>query len=153
MAFPSSSGTKSDDLSRAWNLARDAAARAKASATSVRDVSAAGLIFAQAIVNLMSTLASVRDDLARAAAVTGIAAYAQMQVNDPALNVAAEFTAMTNAIDAVRTWIATNFPKDGSGFLLYHSFDAQGRVTSRTLSPAQTAGLRTQLDVLIGTID
>lgn len=152
MAFPSSSGTKPDTLESAWALARGLAATLKVRAQSLVSRSNAGPIPASDITQFSAWMADARSQFARIAAIPGIGAYAQEQVGDPALNVAAEFSAMTTAIDNTRAWIVANFPASG-GFLLASSFDANGRVVERTFDTASLAGFRTQLAALIATID
>lgn len=80
----------------------------------------------------------------------GLAAYAQDQENDPAYDVAAEFTAMQAAITAAMTWMDSNVPTSvtakspanwGDGSLIETAFTA-----------GQTAGLRTALQGVIDTI-
>ena len=72
--------------------------------------------------------------------------YAQDQEGDQSYNVQTEYNAMSAQIDAVMTWIQTNFPANG-GFLLAHSFGANG-LTARIFPPASTAGLLTEMTTL-----
>lgn len=149
MAFPSSN---TDDLKSAWEAVRNAAGNVKRDSTRVSTDSAAGNVPAALIVRYVEALASANDDFARYTAVPGLVAYVREQINDPAIDIVAEYQTMLAQINAVRGWIIANFPKDAGGFLLYHSFGADGRIVQRTLTPAQTAGLRTQLAALIATI-
>jgi hypothetical protein len=153
MAFPSSVGSKADSLADAWERARAVAASVKQSAQNLNTLSAGGPISGMSIIRFCGDLADAKDVFTRLAAVPGLGAYAQEQVATPGLDVAAEFTAMVSAIDAVRTWITTNFPKDGGGFLLAVSFDANGRTVERTFDTATLTGFRAQLAALIATID
>lgn len=82
----------------------------------------------------------------------GIVAYAQAQENDDQYDVGAEGAAALSTIEDVQDWIIENLPKDGSGFLLERSLGADGGVTLRTVSSAQTAGLRTQLAAVVSAI-
>src|SRR3990167_6800386 len=145
MAFPSATGTKQDSLALAWERARSVAATVKSRTQTLRDQSAAGPTAVGEILNYATVLAEMRLALARSQSVSGIGAYAQAQVADPALNVATEFSNMLSTLDATTAWIVTNFPKDAGGFLLAVTFTADntGRTQFRTLSSAQTAGLRT----------
>ena len=153
MAFPSDLGTKADDLTRAWARARQFAGAIKRDATNIKTLSAAGTAGASDILSFSVRLADAKAELAKSAAVPGIAAYAQAQINDPAFDVAAAFTAMRDGIDACTAWVVANFPKDGGGFLLAQTIAADGRPADRVFSAAGTATLRTQLDALIATID
>ena len=85
-----------------------------------------------------------------AAATPGIVAYAQVVEDNPGYDVAAELTALSDACVACNTWIETNFP-DTNGWLLAYTI-AGGVVTQRTFSPAQTAGLRTQIQPVFDAI-
>jgi hypothetical protein len=153
MAFPSSVGTKADSLADAWERARAVAASVKQSAQNLNALSLAGPVAGPSIIRFCGDLADARDVFTRLAAVPGLGAYAQEQVADPALDIAASFNAMVSAIDATRSWITTNFPKDGGGYLLALQFNGQGRTIERTFDTATLAGFRTQLAALIATID
>lgn len=146
MAFP----TTSEPLSRALLSVQDAARTLKSHVQSVKDASAAGPISGNVLVELYLRLVAAKASFDAAAAVPGIAAYARDQFGDEGLDVVAEFTAMSSAITACGTWIATNFPASG-GYILKDQLTASG-VSVRSFSTAQTAGLRTQLDALLGTI-
>ncbi len=154
MTFPSNSGTRQDNLDVAWNTARATAGNIKTRTTALRTMlnSNTG---SSAILTYATFLADARLILQKVATTPGIAAYAQQQINDGSINIAAEFTAMVSALDAVVSWIVTNFPKDGSGFLLATQFDGanNGRTTDRQFTTVQTAGLRPALDNLLATID
>lgn len=153
MAFPSDIGTKQDDLTRAWRAARSWAGSIKGRAQGLRAASAGGTATSGMILDFATYLADAKVELQKAAAVPGIAAYAQAQLNDPALNIAAEFTAMTTQIDACRDWIIANFPKDGNGWILAVTFQADGRQVNRVFTVGATSGLRSALDALLAAID
>lgn len=84
--------------------------------------------------------------LAQVQSIPGIAQYARDQFDDATFDVAAEFLAARNAIQAVATQIETDLPVNG-GFLQTHSF-AGGAYTPRTFTPAQTASLKATLDTV-----
>ena len=127
------------------------AASLKAYCQRASDSMLAGNIGSATVFDLFIRLKGDRAVFSAAASVPGLADYAKIQKNSPNLDVVAEFTSMLSAIDGVTTWISTNFPKDGSGFLLAQTWGANGPV-DRTFAPAVTAGLRTQLATLIGSI-
>lgn len=106
---------------------------------------------ADQITDLWQLLKVERTGLVSAAAMPGIGVYAQNQVNDATYDVVAEFNAMVTAIDAATAWIEGNFPKDGSGFLLAHSFGPSS-IAARSFASASLAGLKTQLDAIIARI-
>ena|ERR1043166_4600884 len=153
MAFPSTTGTKRDDLQGAWQQARSLAAAIKTQTQNVRAQSAAGTLGASVLLAYLTEVADVRTQLLIDAAVPGIGAYAQSQINDATFDVSAAFTAMVNQLTSARDWIIANFPKDASGFLLAQTLAADGHQQDRVFTAAQTAGLRTTLDALLATID
>jgi hypothetical protein len=155
MAFPSSSGTVKGNLSGAWDMARDIAGHIKMRAVNLRSASVAGAITSDTMLVYIANLAEWRTSLIAISQLPGMVAYARAQINDPNVDIAAEFNAMIAGLDGVVSWVVTNFPKDGSGFLLAKTFNADnsGRTVDRTFSAAQTAGLRTVLDTLIAAIN
>jgi len=152
MAFPSATGTTAS-LGNAWEKATQTASMIKQRAQAVRAASAAGSIGASQILDMLVLFAQCKTTLTAAAAVPGVAAYAQEQVNNPALDVAGAFSAMVTQLDATRDWVTTNFPKDGSGYLLDRTLGEDGRWIDRQFSSATLATFRTVLDALIATID
>lgn len=148
MAFPSST----QSLDAVWMGSQSTAARIRTQAQETRNTSAAGNISTKVILDFATGLADAIQDLDTAAATPGIAQYARDQLANPALDIAAEFTAMRAQMVATRDWIGTNFPADVNSYLLFIQFTAERRFTYRQFTSAQTAGLRTQLDALIATI-
>jgi hypothetical protein len=151
MAFPSS--TSHDDLDRAWDAIKNAVVTIKVLSTALLAECAAGPVRGDRILGYAATIANCRDDLVRYTAVNGIEAYVRSQINNPTLNLVAEYTAMLTQITATRAWIISNFPHDASNYLLYQTLDGAGRIVVRTFSPAETATFRTQLTALLATID
>ena len=144
MAYPTGVLSRTlDDIDRR-------AAAIKSYCTQVRAAMAVGDVSASVPIDLYIRLRADRAALAAAAAVPGIVQYARDQKNNQGLDVVAEFSAMTAAIDAVTTQITTVFPVSG-GFLLREQWSASG-TTERAFSSAATANLRTLLDTLIATI-
>jgi len=150
MAWPASTTA----LSRAVHEANDTALTVRNAAVGLRDDSAAGDVNASRIISMWTRLNDAIAILTALAAIPGIGAWAKDEMNDPDLDVATEFNAMMTAMGDVRDWIATNFPVGtgpGAGYLLEKQFSGT-QIVSRTFTPAQTAGLRTELDALIATI-
>lgn len=87
------------------------------------------------------------------AATPGLAVYAQSQQNDPAYDIVAEFNTMRNAMVAARDNLIAMFPKDGSGFLLYQSLNADGSFAYRNFTAAQVAPAVAQMDSVIAAIN
>lgn len=128
-------------------------AQIKAEAIQIKASSLAGPVGANQIIAYLGSLADHRDRLSELATTPGLAAYAQSQYAAPGLDVAAEFTATTAQIDAVRLWIMTNFPKAPTNELREKTFDANGRVQLNTFSTADLLTFRAQIDALLATID
>lgn len=120
--------------------------------SAINTAATAGFISSSSIFAYYARLKAERNRLNTLQSKPGLAAYAQSQYNNGALNIAAEFTLMFNAIDATLAWIETNLPKDGNGFLLISTLGTNGPV-DRQFSQAETAGFRTQLAALLATIN
>lgn len=152
MPFPASNGTTFPlTLDVVWTRARDTASQIQATVTNLAAQIATGTVSAQALLNAQSYFVNLNNQLTSYAAVPGLAVYAQQQVNNPSLDVAAAFTAMQNALVAVGTWVVNNFPVDSSGFLQAIKFNA-GQIQWVTFTSAQVAGLSTLLTALSATI-
>lgn len=154
MGFPSHSGVRQQDLAVAWNTARAIAGAIKEGANTLRTASAAGPVTGRSIIKFSAELADHQTQLSLLAQVPGLGAYAQQQISDETFDIGATYAAMSAQITATISWITTNMPKDGSGYLLIESFDGQtGKTVGRTFSTAQTTTLRTVLEALVATID
>lgn len=121
-------------------------------AINVRAECAAGNVPSSRILNLFVFLKQERSAIVTASGTPGIVQFARDQKNSGTLDVVVEFNAMIAAIDGTTDWIDANFPKDGSGFLLAQTLTGSGPL-DRTFTPAQTAGLRTQLDAVVASIN
>jgi hypothetical protein len=152
MAFPGAGGLVQDNLDEAWGLARALARDVKVTAQGVRNDSASGILKTSQIFQLTTLLADAKDRLNVIKAMTGMGPYAQEQVGDSGINIATEFNSMISAMDSVVSWVSTNFPKDGSNFLLGWTMSPAGRLVDRVFSAAATAGFRTELDALTSSI-
>lgn len=115
--------------------------------------SAAGTVKADKITEeVLRHLVVARDTFNAAAAVPGIAAYVAEARGVTTGQVTTAFNDMLSAVNAAISWISTNMPKDANGWLLVRSMAADGAMTYRDFSPAQTAGLRTALQAVEATI-
>lgn len=112
---------------------------------------AAGSQSADYILDIHTKMLKADAALAAAAATPGLAAYASEQFDNVDLDIAAEFTALRAAIQAVRDHVETAVPKDGSGYWLLHQF-VNHVVTPRMFAPAATATLRTLLTTVSNAI-
>ena len=100
---------------------------------------------------LIQAKATFDDAKTFSAAHADFVAYVQKQTAKPALDVAAEFTAMIAAVTAAIDWINTTLPVDGNDYLLVQKLAATG-LEDRVFTPAQTAGLRTALQTIVDQI-
>ena len=153
MPFPSATGTKKDVQDGAWDGSRQIAASIKAEAESINAASAAGPISLKRVLDFQQQCVDAKDYLTRARAVPGIGTYVQNQLNEPARDIGAEFTAMLTEIDNTIAWVVANFPKDASNNLQALVFDASNRWAWKSIASGQLAGYRARLAALIATID
>jgi hypothetical protein len=155
MAFPSTSGSVQQNLSEVWSLTRSYVNTIKVRTQNLRNSSAIANVNAVTILEYATALADLKAQLQTIVTAPGLAAYAQEQINNNTINIVTEYNNMITTVDTTITWILTNLPKDGSGYLLITQFapENNGRTISRQFTPAETAGLRTVLDGLLATID
>jgi len=69
----------------------------------------------------------------------GIVQYAKNEASDQAYDIVAEFQTILAAMISARDTLIGMFPKDGNGFLLYQTLNADGTVATRTFTTAQLA--------------
>ncbi len=143
---------RTDGLSKAYQRAQTEAIRVKAFATQARNALLAGTVSANAIIQIMSNLKSTVEVWDSVSSVPGIAQYARDQEDDQTYDVVAEFTAMRAEAVASRDWIITNFPTSAGGFIEKDTLEADGAITVRQFTTAQTTGLQTALADLIAAI-
>lgn len=146
MTFLATNKLPSDEYPRA----KKQAAQFKTYCQNVRTLFVAGTE-ADTVIALYFDSIRFRNIMNTAAAVPGIAAYAQAQEDDVGYDVAAEFTAMINAVDAVVAEIESLYPVDGSGYLLDRQLSG-GTIVYRNFTAGQLASTVTLLDVVIGLI-
>jgi hypothetical protein len=154
MPFPAFEGVVQTDVSRAWNSARVAARNVRDRAVTLNALALNPGAGSSVIKGYATYLADARLTLMGAANTGGIVEYARLQINNPARDVTVEFNTMVAAMDAVVSWIITNFPKGTGSFLLAETFatDNSGRTQDRLFTPADLAALRPLLDTLIASI-
>lgn len=83
--------------------------------------------------------------------VPGLQAYVREQVNDPTLDLAAEWAAVRAQIVATQDWMVSNFPNT-SWELRVYTFDASKKPVDINLTAPQLSAFKTQLNALIATI-
>lgn len=147
MALPSR-----QPLAEVLSEARRTWANTRAACVTARQQSAAGPVQAHRIVALYDQLRRDAAHFRRIASTPGLADYARAQYADEGVDVAADFGAMTTAIDSAVAWILAALPRDAGGYPALHEVAQDGSIVLRTFTSAQTAGLRTRLDAIIATI-
>jgi hypothetical protein len=136
--------------SSAYREAQTIAANIKSLSQQIHDKSASENISIEDLDGYVRVLNISQSRLSVLASTQGIGAYAQSQHTDvPSYDVAAEYTAMNAEISNCIAWIVANLPKDGSNYELAYTRDGSGNKVWRTFTPAQTAGFRTALTLLI----
>lgn len=135
----------------AYQTAKRAAAQLKVNAQSMRAALAASNASYDFLRDIYRTLERAQAQFTQLAATPGLAGYAKAQENDPAYDVAAEFTAMQGAITSALTWMNSNAPTGVTAKTPANWGD--GSLIANEFTPAQTAGLRTQLDAVIAAIE
>ena len=155
VGFPSEGGIVQTNLSESWRNARQVAGNMKSATIVLQTKLTNQTVAGNEIMAYMAMLAVWKAVLSGIAAEPGIVAYAQAQINNPTYDITATFNAMMAAVQGVIDWMAANFPKDGSGNLLYVQWlgDGSGRIQYTGFTPAQTAGLRTAMTALVAAID
>lgn len=144
MSFPASTKTLHDWVADV----RSRALKIKAKAASLRTASAAGPINRSLLRGFQRDLYDAKQLFDAAAAVPGILAFAQEQLQAGGLLVS-DFTAMSAGCDTLRDWIHQNFPTaNPSGAELMFVVDANGFYTELTFTTAQTADFRTNCSAL-----
>lgn len=96
--------------------------------------------------NMLANLNRVLVVFNEVAALPNIGPYVQDQFGNASYDVAAEFTAMVNALTAVQTWLKTNIPANAVSIV-------NGTLTGVTYTPAQTGTLRTLIAAAQATIN
>jgi hypothetical protein len=145
MAFPSDTAL---DIETAWVNLRASAGRMKATASSY---SAASSLTRKQVLDFGNALADYLAQFNSYTAVPGLGAYAKTQVNDPNLDIAAEYNTMRTQLQATQDWIVANFPATG-GELRVYTFDVNKRFADVLLTAPQLSSFKTQLNALIATV-
>lgn len=150
MGFPANKIDLSDGLTDAIEIAADL----KQAMQDTHDRLAAQTVEAGLLVNIVTRVRNGVEHWDAIAALPGMTQFARDQLNDQTLDIGIEFTTMRNAAAAVITWIFDNFPTSSpGGFLEKETLAANGVITQRTFTPANTAPLRTLMIGFIATID
>jgi hypothetical protein len=138
------------ELATVYASVRSRATQLKKQAQDASAAMAAGNVSGNLVRQILDGCITAKSEFAAAAQVQGLADYAQAQEGDPNYNVAAEFNAMTGAIDTILTTIIALIPTSG-GYALMEQWSTSG-VTTRVVTPAQSANLRTALNAFVATV-
>lgn len=133
----------------AFAAIRSNAAGWKAQAQNANLSLAAGNVDTNFIFRMLDQLNGLITALNTWKAVTGLDTYATGQAYVGTLS--SDCTSTVNAAQTCITWVVTNFPA-ASGFLQGFTLNADGTRTPRSFTPAQTAGLQTNLTAFVATI-
>ena len=135
---------------KAYTLVRGAAVQMKLNLESMRarlSSQNADYEYLRAIYSLLKNANAQFDSLKTT---PGLAQYAKDAENDQAYDVAAEFAAMQAAIASALAWMDANVPTNVTAKA--PADWGEGTIISNEFTPAQTAGLRTQLAAVEATI-
>ena len=142
----------SQEAAKAYTLIKTQAAATRAYLIAQRAAMQQATCDSNIVLVTIQHFGSVVAKLAAWAATPGLAQYAKDQENDQAYDVVAEFQTMNAALVNARDTLIGMFPKDGNGFLLYQTLNANGQVVSRTFTAAQLAAAVPLLNSAIATI-
>lgn len=134
----------------AFAAVRSNAANWKAQAQNANLSLAAGSVTTDFIFRMLDQLGGVITALTSWKGVTGLDTYATGQSYSGTLS--SDCTTTSNAAQTCITWVSANFPTSSGGFLLGHTLNADGTRTPRSFTPANTAGLQTNLTAFVATI-
>jgi hypothetical protein len=136
---------------RLSELLREAQAVKQMAAQSIAAM-AAGNVSANVVINMAQRLnASIVNILTPAQQHTGLAAYAAQQFGDPQFGLDARMSGLRTLLDAVIVAARATIPTSG-GYVLKDTWNADGSVSVRVLTPAQTAALRAALQAVVDAI-
>ena len=146
MAFRASNIVPSD----AYQVVKRAAVQLKINLVGQKAQLAASGANYQFLQDIYMTLKRANEQFNSLKTAPGLADYAKVQENDPAYDVAAEFTSMQTSITDCMTWMDTNVPTAVTANVP-SQWDG-GSIISNTFTPAQTAGLQNALQAVVDKI-
>ena len=148
MTFPASQQTLEDALANV----RHTAMKIRAHVLSVRTNSATNSLPRTAFVDVQKRVQDAIDRWDEAATVQGLAQYAQTQYSNNNLDIVLEYQQMRAAAISLRDWVFNNIPTSASGAAELQTPTQSGELQDILVTPAQSAGFRTQADAFIATI-
>ena len=100
------------------------------------------------LLGIIETLKQASIDFAILKTTPGIAQYAKDQENDQTYDVATEFNALESLVNTAVTNLAASLPVDSNGYLLLLKLQGSAK-DWRVFTPAQLAGIKSDLDAII----
>jgi len=147
MAFRATSIT----TQRAYQQVKGAAANVRANCSAFISKLAGENTNYQTLRDVYVLLHNASAQLSSLASTPGLAEYAAAQEGDPQYDVVAEFTALQGTIAAVLAWMQSNVPTNVTAVSPANWPSSEGLIAT-TFTPAQTAGMRTQLAAVVAAI-
>ena len=135
-------------LDGAFQNIQTKASQVKSASTALKAKMESGPTEAREIINYAAALKKAYDSMQTSKSATGLNDYAKTEFSNANLDYAAEVTAVQDAMAACYAWVATNLPKDASGYLLIEKF-TNGTIEPRTVTSVQTAGLSALIATLL----
>ena len=135
-------------LDGAFQNIQTKASQVKTASTALKAKMESGPTEAREIINYAAGLKKAYDAIQTSKTATGLNDYAKTELSDANLDYVAEVTAVQDAMANCYAWVATNMPKDGSGYLLIEKF-VNGTIEPRTVTSVQTAGLSALIATLL----
>jgi len=135
-------------LDGAFQNIQTKASQVKTASTALKAKMESGPTVAREIINYAAALKNAYDVMTASKAATGLNDYAKIELSNANLDYVAEVTAVQAAMADCYAWVATNLPKDASGYLLIEKF-VNGTIVPRTVTSVQTAGLSALIATLL----
>lgn len=149
MPIPASTSS----LQYALDQVRGSAAGIKGGAQSYLAQLQSGPINTDWVFQFLDAARFARDNLNAQASTPGLNVYATSQWSGYAGTLTTDIATVVANINACISWVAANFPTDAAGFIEGYKLNADGSRTPASFTSAQTAGLQTQLQALIASIE
>lgn len=148
MPFPSSATPHAETLQIVRNHVRQVRDNAQGAIAAM----AAGPVDTNYIVRLLADMSSLVVLADAWKAVPGIDAAATALWPSYAGTFTTDVASVQSAVQGAIDWVVTNFPKDANGWMLGFQLQANGTLSPRSFTVAQTAGLRTALQGVLNAV-
>jgi len=135
-----------NSAAEAYRQIKNNAVQLRANAQSIATKLASGNVEYEYLRDVYNTLSRSKDQLALLRATQGIVQYAKDQEEDVNYAVKTEINALTSAIGDALTWMRTNVPRSVQVLALNEWQDLSKSLIVEVMTPAETAGLVTELN-------